>query len=211
MNIYTCPNCSKSVQRKLKDSVLVLCPKCSTKVFGTVEIKPHMEGVPFDLSVLQIGSKGKYKNRKFEIVGRIRIQMKDDFRSIWCAEYESTKPLWIVQSLENIAFAEDIFNPFPPSSNFDTRAGATVSMGDKTKLKIIFVGACIRMACEGEIARFPFLDEEFVFVHAANERGNTAIIVTQGSKGGTELLWGETKQLEDVAFQNTRTFDDWQQ
>jgi DNA-directed RNA polymerase subunit RPC12/RpoP len=210
LNIYSCPQCGKSVQRKLKDSDLVICPACSAKVFGTATIPEKWTKVPDDLSVVQIGSTGKYNDKKFEIVGRIRIQMKDDFRTLWCALYDGSKTLWIVQSLENIAFSEEPFKEFPPKSEFDVRAGARVEFGEKVILKVIFVGTCLKISYEGEIANFPYPDGTFVFVHAQNKQGNTVIIVTQGDMNRTRLLWGVTRQVEGTVFENTRTIDGWQ-
>ncbi|HZY81955.1 MAG TPA: hypothetical protein VFE50_20670 [Cyclobacteriaceae bacterium] len=191
--------------------MLVLCPKCSAKVFGTIDISPESHGVPDDLSTVQVGSTGKYKEKKFEVIGRIRIQMIDDFRNLWCAVYDNDKTLWICQSHESIAFADDNFKSFPPKSDIVMRAGGKVIFGDSVKLKVVFVGSMLYMHFEGEIAHFPHPQGDFAFVHAVNERGNTAIIVTKGNDmDKTELLWGVTKQIDQPIFENTRTIDGWQ-
>jgi len=211
VNIYSCPQCGRSVQRKLKDSALVLCTNCNAKVFGEMEIPAESHGVPDDLSLIQIGSKGKYLSKKFEIVGRIRMQMKDDFRSLWCALYDDDKnpTLWICQSLESIAFAADTFKLFPPKSDIGLEAGGSVVFGDRVKLNVGFVSRPMSIHYEGEIARFPRPDGDFIFVHASNQSNTALVICVNKSLDNTEMLWAQTKELGDVQFENTRKFDEW--
>ncbi len=201
------------MQRKLKESVLVLCTNCNAKVFGTIDIPAESHGVPDDYSVVQIGSTGKYRDKKFEIVGRIRMQMKDDFRSFWCATYDDDKnpTLWICQSLESIAFAADTFKPFPPKSDIDLNAGGKVVFGDKIKLYVNFVSAPLSIHYEGEIARFPRPDGRFVFVHAMNNSNSALVICVNNDLNDTEMLWAHTRELADVQFENTRKFNEWPQ
>ena len=211
MNIYSCPQCRRSVQRKLKDSALVLCTNCNAKVFGEMEIPSDGHGVSDDLCFLQIGSKGKYLNKKFEIVGRIRMQMKDDFRSLWCALYDDAKnpTLWICQSLESLSFAADTFKAFPPKSDVDLKAGGKVVFGDKIKLNVGFVSAPLTIQYEGEIARFPKPDGDFIFIHAANHNHTALVVCVNKNLENTEMLWAQTKELGDVQFENTRKFNEW--
>ncbi|MEJ0032476.1 MAG: hypothetical protein WDO15_19935 [Bacteroidota bacterium] len=136
-------NAAVRYSERLKDSALVLCSNCNAKVYGTIDIPADSHGVPDDLSLIQIGTKGKYLNKKFEIVGRVRMQMKDDFRSLWCAMYDDDKNpvLWICQSLESLAFGADTFKQFPPNSDIDMNAAGKVVFGDKKKLTVSFAGA----------------------------------------------------------------------
>lgn len=213
MNIYTCPKCSRSVQRKLKDSALVLCSNCNAKVYGTIDIPADSHGVPDDLSLIQIGTKGKYLNKKFEIVGRVRMQMKDDFRSLWCAMYDDDKNpvLWICQSLESLAFGADTFKQFPPNSDIDMNAAGKVVFGDKMKLTVSFAGAPLFVRYEGEIARFPKPDGSFVFLHAVSKNYTALVVCVDNDLKHTEMLWAQTMDLGEVKFENTRKFNEWPQ
>lgn len=211
MNTYTCPNCGKAAQRKLKDTALLLCPNCSGKAYGTIDIPEGSNGVPDDLSLIQIGSTGKYQNKKFEIVGRVRIETKDDFRSLWCATYddEQNPTLWICQCLDSISFAAGSFNSFPPKSDLELKAGGKIVFGDRLKLFVTFVSKCESIHYEGEIAKFPKPDGNFLFIQGSNNSNTVLVVCIDESLRDTEMLWAETKQLGEVHFENTRKFDDW--
>lgn len=201
------------MQRKLKDSVLVLCPACYGKAFGTIDIPLRSEGVKDDLNLVQVGTTGTYRGKKFEIVGRICIVMEDDRQNLWCASYDDPKSpvLWINQSFDSLSFAADTFHPFPPKSDLDLKAGGKAIFGEKLKMYVSLVSKCREIQYEGEVARFPKPDGNFLFIHAANNSNTALIICIDETLSKSEMLWAETMRLNEFQFENTRKFDDWPQ
>jgi hypothetical protein len=205
--IFSCPRCGKSITTRLKEPWLVLCTNCQAVVSGDVSLPDDAFRMPDDWSVIQMGTKGQYKQKEFTIVGRARLQMPADFINLWCAQYPDG-PLWIGQSLEKIGFFNSVFTPYPPDRYRETRAGLMLDFSDTIRLKCELLDECINLQFEGELHRLPFSRRGFKFVQASNASGNTVFVLTD-SKVRTEFLWGELMVPDSVKFSNIREYSEW--
>ncbi len=59
--------------------------------------------MPDDWSYIQIGTTGEYKSRPFQIVGRIRLQLRSEYKNFWCAADHKGDSLWIAESFGSIS------------------------------------------------------------------------------------------------------------
>jgi hypothetical protein len=191
--VHGCPQCGHLTTQKLRDTWLVVCSQCN-------------ESIPDDWSTIQIGSTGMYKEKTFKITGRVRLQMQNDFRNLWCAIYDD-RTLWISQSLESIGFFKTSFDAYPAEFS-NPIAGTYIVFSNKIKLKCELVEPCIGVKFEGEIARFPFPEGDFTFIQASNKEGNT-MLVAQQNNGNIQFLWGELSLVNAFSFENKREFNDW--
>lgn len=202
-----CPHCGKRYDHQLNDAWLIVCPSCHQEI-TSVGIKDdkafHM---PDDWSVIQIGTTGTYKGQSFIVCGRIRFQMKYDFRNLWCARY-GDKTIWIGQSLESVGYFTPPFAPYPYQFE-NIRAGLFIEFSDKIKLKCEMIESCLSVHYEGEIAEYPFPDARVAIIQASNTAGNTVLIFTNPG-GRQHFLWGELMLVYGVSFENVRTFAEWE-
>lgn len=204
--MITCPRCGKSYTPKLSNSWLITCRSCQCLIKGDVNLPDQFFKMVDDWSYLQIGSTGSYNQQSFEITGRVRIQLRNDFRNLWCAAYGQST-LWISQSLESLDFFSGEFKPFPiPFSR--PKAGMYIEVSDIVKVKTDQVDACHSVRMEGEIATFPYPNGIFLFIHAGNLVNDTALILRH-SDHDLQFLWGESKLREEIMFDRTRQFHDW--
>jgi hypothetical protein len=205
MQIY-CPNCGRGYTQKLKETWLVVCDTCHHLVKGS-GIEPDQLNMPDDWSTIQVGTTGLYKNQNFTIMGRIRLQMKNDFRNLWCAQY-GQEIMWIGQSLESIGFFTPPFAPFPHSFG-KIRAGVNIEFSERIKLKCELVENCIGLQYEGEVSDFPFPKGNFTLIQAGNAIGNTVLIFYE-NPNSIQFLWGEVMLVYGVTFNNTKTWSQWE-
>lgn len=141
------------------------------------------------------------------VSGRIRFQMKNDFRNLWCARY-GDKTIWIGQSLESVGYFTPPFAPYPYQFE-NIRAGVFIEFSDKIKLKCEMIEPCLSVRYEGEVAEFPFSNTRTVIMQASNTAGNTALIFSNPG-GRLQFLWGELMLVYGVTFENVRTFAEWE-
>jgi hypothetical protein len=203
----TCPYCGQTYTHLLNDTWLIVCSNCSHEITNVAIKDPEAFNMPDDWSAIQIGTTGRYKGQSFTITGRIRFQMKNDFRNLWCARYDD-KTIWIGQSLESIGFFTPPFAPYPYQFE-NLRAGVFVEFTDKIKLKCEMLESCVDIRYEGEVLEFPFPNADVVMFQASNTLGNTVLIFSN-RKGRLHFLWGELMLVNGVSLENVRTFTEWE-
>src|SRR5258705_5115774 len=201
-----CTHCGRSYIHQLNDAWLIVCANCSHQIMGVGIRYPEAFNMLDDWSAIQIGTTGKYKDQSFTITGRVRFQMKNDFRNLWCARY-GDKTIWIGQSLESIGFFTPPFAPYPYQFE-NLRAGVFVEFSDKIKLKCELLESCFDIRYEGEISEFPFPNVDVMMIQASNAAGNTVLIVSN-RHGRLHFLWGEVMLVYGVSFDNTKKFAEW--
>lgn len=202
---YFCPSCGHAEKGILSNRRNIFCSVCGTRVFGEGEIPVELGRVPDDWSVLQIGSKGIYKDKPFVITGRYRFQFKNDFRNFWCAQYQDGS-MWIDQSLECLRFFTSPWTQLPIDTK-KIKANDQIDLSDKLSLTCDFVAIVTKVQAEGEVSSFPIVRHS---MRVAEMMGpaNTAFIVLD-EWGLDYFIWGELYPGLDYPFQNLRVIDGW--
>lgn len=203
-----CPNCRRSYLHQLAKPWVVVCSYCQSLVKGERLIKPEQLAIPDDWSKIQVGTTGTYRDSTFVITGRLRMQMKNDFRNLWCARYKDDV-LWIGQSLETLGFFSPPFAPYPAEIEKELAAGGFVKFSEGVKLKCEVVDFCLSLKYEGELGWFPFITGNFNFIQANNAEGNTALIF-KGKENHAHFLWGVSALVYGVTFENTKRYPEWE-
>lgn len=203
-----CGHCGKGHRHQLADTWLLVCDQCQHVVHGEGKVKPEQLAMPDDWSTIQVGTTGTYKNQKFLITGRVRMQMRNDFRNLWCAQY-GKDTLWIGQSLEGIGFFNPPFAEYPKELQTKVRAGVFVNFSENIKLKCEMIDTVRALHYEGEIGFFPYPDGAFTLLQANNSQGNT-VLVFKRDNDQAQFLWGVTTLVYGVTFEHTKKWSEWQ-
>ena len=119
----TCPACNTTHNLQLQDRALLACKQCFTILETSNPTDTPTRPVPEDWSFLQIGTTGNYDNAPFTITGRIRLQLRNDYKNFWSAEYNNGKCLWIVESFASFS----VQNWLPPLSAIMMRCSSAGS------------------------------------------------------------------------------------
>ncbi|GHN02409.1 hypothetical protein WSM22_38980 [Cytophagales bacterium WSM2-2] len=202
----TCPNCGRYHTHVLNDTWLIVCANCRHQVTNRDIRDSNAFNMPDDLSTIQIGTTGLYRGKSFTISGRIRFQLKTDFRNLWCASYDD-RTIWIFQSLESIVFCDSRFaiNEYQFEG---LRAGAYMDFTDSIKLKCEMMEPCVDVHYEGEISRFPLPNTRLTLIQASSPSFNTALIFKNKS-GELHYLWGEMMLVYGYKFENLKAWTEW--
>jgi hypothetical protein len=171
------------------------------------ELMGVMAALPPDLSPFQIGTRGEWKGKGFEIVGRLRVEWEEGSWNEWCILYDAKTTGWLAeaQGLLMISFATPLSDKLPAETSFYAPNlklqlnGANWTVADVKTVKY--------RAAEGELPFVAPPDESRVSVDFFGAKGGFASIELDG--GELELFTGEYAHFTTLNLTNLRQVPGW--
>lgn len=115
-----CPNCSAPVAFAWSQSVQTVCTHCRSIVVRhdvNVQALGQVADVPADLSPIQIGTRGRFDGRAFEVVGRIVYEYEDGGWNEWHVVFGDGESGWLSDAQAQYAISQPATNrPALPSA-----------------------------------------------------------------------------------------------
>lgn len=204
MKTEQCPSCGTFTYVRLKSASVVVCKQCYSAVIGEHPVRK--EAVPDDWSFIRIGTKGTFQEKKFEVIGRIRLTLLNDYKNFWTVLYENDIPGYLVDSFGSFAFVSDFWNDTSAKPK-NLHAGSPINIKGNVKLKGEFVERCEIIHAEGEIADWKFFDKGFFFIQAGNDTDVAYYFV--GREKEPKYLSGKRAALQDFMPEQIKTWDEW--
>ena len=208
--VLDCPQCGAPVTFRSSIAVFAVCEHCRSMVVlrgADAELMGVMAALPPDLSPFQIGTRGEWKGRGFEIVGRLRVEWEEGSWNEWCIFYDAKTTGWLAeaQGLLMISFATPLSEQLPTEISFyapNLRLqlnGAPWTVTDAKTVKY--------RAAEGELPFTAPPDESRVSVDLIDAKGGFASIEIDGEE--LELFTGEYVQFTALNLTNLRKVPGW--
>ena len=208
--VLDCPQCGAPVTFRSSIAVFAVCEHCRSMVVlrgADAELMGVMAALPPDLSPFQIGTRGEWKGRGFEIVGRLRVEWEEGSWNEWCILYDANTTGWLAeaQGLLMISFAAPLSKELPSEASFYAPNlqvqlnGATWTVSDVKTVKY--------RAAEGELPFAAPPDESRVSVDFFDAKGGFASIELDGK--ATELFTGEYAPFTTLSLANLRKVPGW--
>jgi predicted RNA-binding Zn-ribbon protein involved in translation (DUF1610 family) len=212
-DVHTCPSCNTAHRVRGSASYLVLCPACGQVIARTKNYESVPQSVmPDDWSVVQLGSTGVYKEKPFEVIGRVRLQFRQDYKNFWCIWYDTLdKYGWLAESFGEYIVFEDTFfdmdDSKEPFSRF--KAGDQFTLHNNTTVTTDYVDLCEWVSLEGELCKWPHNRKGFLSVQAQNNNGIAAYfnILPNNQKGN--FLVGQLVKFSELNLKLIREWDEW--
>lgn len=224
-----CPSCGASVTFHSKASVFAVCSFCKSSLVRhdmDLESIGVMADLQDDYTPFQIGTKGVYESKKFELVGRLRVGYADGAWNEWLAWFEEDNTGWLAEAQGFLAMCFSAQSEQVPSNSAFQGAGG--SFQDPTgllpgrtmtiKSKSFVVEDMRRVQCiysEGELP-----------MHAAKGRRSYSVDLTGPAEMMATIEYAEpneadpsTRQprvfvgtyqdFDEFKFTNLRKLDGW--
>ncbi len=208
--VHSCPACGALHRTLLEETDLIACRNCGGIVVSNVKgtEQPLPSRMPPDWSFMQIGATGEYEGVGFSICGRIRLQLRNEYKNFWCAALPHALNLWIMESFGSFSVLSSRWHLF--SGDVATlHAGKDYTLGD-TALTGEYVEKIEGISYAGELGRWRAFVNQFFFVQGSNNRGDTAVFfVAPGGK--IEYLAGKKVTPDALKLTNTQAADEWKQ
>jgi hypothetical protein len=208
--VLDCPQCGAPVTFRSSIAVFAVCEHCRAMVVlrgAAVESMGVMAALPPDLSPFQIGTKGEWKGRGFEIVGRLRVEWEEGSWNEWCILYDAKTTGWLAeaQGLLIISFPTHLSEDLPAKISFYT-PNLTLKLNG-APWKVADAKTVRYRAAEGELPFTAPPDETRVSVDFFSAAGGFANIEIDGKE--LELFTGEYAQFTALNLTNLRPVPGW--
>ncbi|MBA4056441.1 MAG: hypothetical protein C0490_17125 [Marivirga sp.] len=162
--------------------------------------------VPDDWSFVDVGSNGEFQSVPFKVTGRVRIQLRNDYKNFWCVEYNQGKCGWIIESFASFLFVASSWVSYEKDAT-KLRAGNSIPITSELKLKGEYVEKCEGISFQGEIGPWTSFESGFFIVQASDISGKAAIFFIENKK--VEFLIGEKVLVEKLNLKNIIEWNEW--
>jgi len=192
---------------QLNEPAFLVCKNCQEfikSIYGSPSVKS--EKFPDDWSFIQLGTTGKYQNESFKVIGRVRMQLRNDYKNFWSAEYKNGNQLWIVESFGSFT----VFAGHWQNYNGDykrLRAGAKIDVGASKNLHGEYVEKCEAIQYAGEFGDWKSFHPKFFVVQAG--LANACALFVIKSDDDIHFLFGEKVTVEQLQLSIILQWDEW--
>ncbi|RAV97964.1 hypothetical protein DQQ10_26190 [Pseudochryseolinea flava] len=192
---------------QLSPAAYLFCRHCH-EFIGAHNLPPILRSdkFPDDWSFIQYGSAGKYKEHDFKIIGRVRLQLRNDYKNFWTAEYKNGELLWIVESFGSFGVFSGSWLDFQ-GNHKNLRAGKSIDIGALEKIFGEYVEKCEAIQYAGEIGPWRYFSPTFFLVQAGI--ANAVALFTVRGNEQIQFMFGEKMTIEQLHFTNILQWDEW--
>lgn len=115
---FSCPSCGAELVFQSSISLMSTCSFCQSLVVRRdldIEALGKTSMAHEDMSVIQLGSRGKYANVSFSVMGRVQLKWDGGFWNEWFIAFEDGKSGWLAEAQGSlmISFLDQRFKKFP--------------------------------------------------------------------------------------------------
>jgi hypothetical protein len=204
-----CPSCGAAIRFLSKVSLYAVCPSCSSFVMRH-DMDLERIGVIGELqddgTPLQLGSRGRFRGRAFDVVGRIQLQFPAGYWNEWYLSFPGDKDGWLgeTQGLYGVNFRTTILNPVPAFGQL--RVGMKVQLNQELfEVKDIESATCI--GGEGEL---PFhIESDYIAPVVDLGSPTTRFATIDYSEDPPLVFLGDWCEFAELELSNLRQVEGW--
>jgi hypothetical protein len=199
-----CPNCSAPIAFGWSQSVQTVCTHCrSVVVRHDVDVTAlgKVASVPPDISPIQVGTRGRFENRAFEVVGRIVYEYEDGGWNEWHVVFDDGQSGWLSDAQAEYAVSVPVGPDRPLPGTGEVKTGKRFAWRDRD-----YVATTITQAryagVEGEL---PFVTWDRNLATFADFKTTTGHFATIDYSEQPPLLFlGRFAEFDELSFSNLR-------
>lgn len=206
-----CPSCGAEVVFRLQSSIFAVCSFCKTSLVRQdkdLEMIGKMADLQADISPLQIGTTGHFENRKFELIGRMRVAYSDGYWNEWYALFDRDESGWLAEAQGFYGFCfpfEDKQGNVRPQDAM--KPGEFVDLGPIGMFQVEDVRDVQCIYSEGELPMAAAQGRTSVSVDLTAQNNQMATI--EYASNETRIFTGKYQDFDEFKFQNLREIDGW--
>jgi len=183
MQSENCPNCGAEVIFRSPALPARICDYCQAtvkRIADGVELAGEVAVLPFDVSPIQIGTRGEYGGKPFDVIGRIRLGYDQGAWNDWLCLFSDMTHGWLSES--DGQFQMVIERPIA-ETNSDLiqhlAQGGDAAIGDRTiidgsEFTVSDMRSAKCIAAEGELPFAPSTGWDVFNVDMRDEQGFSA-------------------------------------
>ncbi len=205
----TCPGCGAPVPFQSAVSVFATCAFCRSMLVRrdlNLEVIGKMAVVLDDPTPLQLQTHGRFDNKPFALIGRLRLAWTDGSWNEWCALFVDGRYGWLAeaQGFYMMSFATTDTATLPDAATI--QPGMTVRIGGRS----YSVDDIKRPTCAGSEGELPFpalVGRQSVSIDCSGPGETFASL--DYSEDGVQAYAGRYVDFADLKLSNLRKLDGW--
>jgi len=134
------------------------------------------------------------------------MQLRNDYKNFWCAEYSNGESLYIMESFGSFAVFLSPWREYKGKPS-KLRAGKTVEIAGNVTIKGEYVEKCEFLSFEGQLGPWPIL-KKGLFVVQSSMGKKTAVFFID-PKNRIDYLEGEKVVRERLNFKDIVEWNEW--
>ncbi len=203
-----CPNCGAPIRFRWSSAVQTVCEYCHSILVRrdvNLELVGKVADLPADSSPIQITTEGIYRNRAFQIAGRILYEYEQGGWNEWHAVFNDGASGWLsdAQAQYAVSFAAPMTG-LPEAGR--VACGQRYQFGGVTYEVTCLTSAHYR-GVEGELP-FEYWDKDEV-LFADLEAHDARFGTLDYSDPQPQLYLGEMVEFDSLRLKNLRRFEGW--
>ena len=205
-----CPNCGAPVGFTWSGSVQTVCARCQSILVRRDRQSLEFERVgqvsdpPPDTSPIQLGTRGRFDGRAFDVIGRIAYEYEGGTWSEWHLLFEGGRTGWLSDAQLRYAVYEEP-SPRPPVPKAEAATpGTTVTWNDQ-RFEVTTLTRARYRGTEGELP-FTTWDRE-LSVFADLRGAGTAVATIDYSDDPPLFFAGRSVSFDELSLRNLREVD----
>jgi ribosomal protein S27E len=205
---FSCPSCAAELVFYSLASVYVSCPACRSLVVrhGTdLELMGKVSDVLDDLTIIQPRTKGRFQDRAFDVLGRLRVAWADGFWNEWCVDLGG-KICWLSEAQGHFVFYDRV-EPVTTAPKLPLTAGAQVSAPNGDLYSVTDVRNARIVGLEGEVPVKVELGAPYTSIDV--QKNNEQVGTLDIKSHSTNFFYGKVQNVKELNLEYLRQIDGW--
>ncbi len=208
MITINCPSCGAAVNFQSKSSVFAVCSFCKSSLVREdvdLTVLGKVADLRDDLTPLQVGTKGTYNGKSFELAGRMKIGYSDGFWNEWYALFSHDQVGWLAEAQGFLGMCFDSDAQLPPRDKITP--GAPIELANEGWFEVEDIREVRCLYSEGELPLMAAQGRRSTSVDLSGEDRKMATI--EYAEKETRLFIGTYEDFDNFHFKNLRPIDGW--
>ncbi len=209
----SCPSCGGPLKFRSQTTLFQVCSYCNSNIIRTdLELSKigEMADLPPDLSPVQIGTTGRFKNSKFYVAGRIIYGWKNGSWNEWFLLFDNGKEGWLAEAQGEFMLTFPHFSTnFPAKSQLELGKSIEIKNEECT---ISDIKEVKYIGSEGELpfkAESNYLSTVYDLTFNNEDLNLFASIEYPIRDEAPIAYYGQYIELRKLKLQNMRMFEGW--
>ena len=209
MLLLACPSCGAEVKFKHRTSLFQVCSYCTSMLVRTdvaLESIGKMATLLPDMSLIQIGTRGRYEGKQFEVIGKHRLQWEHGSWNEWYVLLDNGQSGWLAeaQGFFMLSFLSEFTVNVASASQL--KPGQELSLGKDTFV-VEDIKSAKSLGATGELPVQTFQGKNNISVDLSGPNEKFASL--EFSENEAVVYLGKYIDFDDFDFDNLKELDGW--
>ena len=211
-----CPNCGAEVVFRSAALPSRVCDYCQTILVRRGErVEPvgKAASLPFDVSPVQIGTRGTFDDRNFEVIGRVRWGWTDGSWNEWLLLFDDGSNAWLGEAMGQFMLTRErpLGDIAAPAVNA-LAEGENVPVGSQAEVdgETLIVSDAREATCIAAEGELPFPAPTGLTIYSVDFRTTSGRVASlQREEGMPSFYDGRYVTLAELKPRNLRAIEGW--